>query len=436
MGDAGNERAVMNFRFSFLGLLLVTHSLLAQNHIEIRGKVLDRKSKEPLRYASINVSNSAIGTLSNEAGEFDFFLPLNLKDDTLLISYIGYKTFKEVISNLRTSEAIYLEESPKVLGEVIVSGQGARKLVEEALKAIPLVYPTTPYLMEGFHRSWDKADFTDGISHPGTLIEAAVTIYDPGYGPKKSGNKGKEEIYINEMRRSAIMEGWNYGLRTNFLRELLDRNLVKYNRAITFVYLESFLNFPNSMIYEWGGTTRIDDENVSVVRIEVINTKKFPAFYKVYISEEDDAILRFELYGEIKEIDYTLGPWIIETFNEIYIFKRYRQTPYLSYAKRHYTVKNVDQINKKVLRTENYFRELLINNVITTDVAARRKALSTERTKDVSIALQAKGYHENFWKTYNVIKENPLDREIIQYFEQKSKPGDPFKAKGKKEKSK
>src|SRR5258708_2732414 len=238
------------------------------------------------------------------------------------------------------------------------------------------------------------------------------------------------------MRRSAIMEGWNYGLRTNFLRELLDRNLVKYNRAITFVYLESFLNFPNSMIYEWGGTTRIDDENVSVVRIEVINTKKFPAFYKVYISEEDDAILRFELYGEIKEIDYTLGPWIIETFNEIYIFKRYRQTPYLSYAKRHYTVKNVDQINKKVLRTENYFRELLINNVITTDVAARRKALSTERTKDVSIALQAKGYHENFWKTYNVIKENPLDREIIQYFEQKSKPGDPFKAKGKKEKSK
>src|SRR6185295_18391803 len=135
----------MNFRFSFLGLLLVTHQLLAQNHIEVRGKVLDRKSKVALPYASINIRNSAIGTVSNEAGEFDLFVPVDSKDDTLLISYIGYKTFREAISNLGGSETIFLQESPTVLSEVMVSGDGARKLVQEALKAIPLVYPTTPY---------------------------------------------------------------------------------------------------------------------------------------------------------------------------------------------------------------------------------------------------------------------------------------------------
>lgn len=413
---------------------MITHSLFAQTHIEINGKVLNKKSRNALAYASISVLNSSLGTVSNQAGEFDFFVPVDTKNDTLLISYIGYKTFREAISNLKGVEIILLEESPTVLGEVIVSGDGARKLVEEALKAIPLVYPTTPYLMEGFHRSWEKIDFTDSISYPGTLIEAAVTIYDPGYGQTKPKKKEKEEIYLNEIRRSAMMEGWNYG-HGNWLRDLLNRNLVRYNRARAFVFLESFLNFPNSMIYEWEGTTRIDGENVSIVRIEVPNTKKFPAFYKVYISEVDYAILRFELYGEKTEVDYTLGPWILETFNEIYIFKRYHQTPYLRYAKRQYTTKKVDHINKKVLRTEDYFRELLINNVILTDVAAKQKSLSSQKSKEVSLALQTKGYHEAFWKSYNVIQENPLDKEIIAFFEEKQKLGNPFKSKGKRKKN-
>ncbi|HMI67575.1 MAG TPA: carboxypeptidase-like regulatory domain-containing protein [Cyclobacteriaceae bacterium] len=419
----------MNPKFCLLVLLLVPNSLWAQSHIEISGRVLDQKSKQALPYSNISIRNSPIGIVSNEAGEFDFFVPIELNSDTLQISYIGYKTFKEIISNLKETTSIYLEESPTVLSEITVSGDGARKLVREALEAIPLVYPTTPYLMEGFHRSWEKGDFTDSISYPGTLIEAAITIYDPGYGQTKSRNKAKEEVYINEVRRSAMREGWNYN--KNFLRILLDKNLVKYSRASLFVFLESFLNFPNSMTYEWEGATRINDENLSIIKIEAINTKKFPAFYKVYISDDDHAILRFELYGQQKVVDYTLGPWILETFNEIYIFKRYRKTPYLSYAKRQYTTKNVDQIKRKVLRTEDYYGELLINNVITTDVAACRKSLSSQKAKDVSLALQTKEYHADFWKSYNVILENPLDKEIIQYFEQKTKPEDPFIPNGK-----
>lgn len=420
----------MNFRFSFLGLLLVTHYLLAQNHTEIRGKVLDRKSKVALPYASINVRNSAIGTVSNEAGAFDLFVPVNFKADSLLISYIGYKTFREAISNLGGSETIFLQESPTVLSEVMVSGDGARKLVQEALKAIPLVYPTTPYLMEGFHRSWEKVDFTDSISYPGTLIEAAVTIYDPGYEQRQQQKRAKEEIYLNEIRRSAMMEGWNYD-HGNWLRDLLNKNLVKYNRAYPFVFLKSFLDFPNNMIYEWEGTTQINDENLSIVRIEVPNARKFPAFYKVYISELDHTILRFDLVGTKKEIDYTLGPWHTEYFSETYVFKRYQQKSYLSYVKRQYTIKNLDPAKKKVLRTEEYYMELLINNVTTTDVDARRKSLSLQKAKDISFAMQAKEYHEDFWKSYNLILENPLDREIIKYFEQKAKPGNPFKTKEK-----
>ena len=187
------------------------------------------------------------------------------------------------------------------------------------------------------------------------------------------------------------------------------------------------MDFPNNLIYKWEGTTEINDESLSIVKIEIPNAKKFPAFYRIYISEEDHAILRFDLCGLKKEIDYTLGPWHTESINETYIFKRYENKPYLSYAKIQYTIKNLDPIKKKVLRTEDYYRELLVNNVIITNVEERRKSLSGQKSKEVSLGLQAKKYNEAFWKNYNVIRDNPLDKEIIQYFEQ-SNQGNLFKS--------
>jgi CarboxypepD_reg-like domain len=409
----------MKLKISFWVFLIAIQSLSAQTYIEIKSKVLDQKTKAALPYANISIKNYSIGSVSNELGEFEFFVPIDLKNDTLVVSYIGYKTFGERISNLTESKTIYLEESPIILSEVTVSSEGARKLVEEALKAIPLVYPTEPYLMEGFHRSWEKVDFTDSISYPGTLIEAAVTIYDIGYGQKKSA-KVKEEIYINEIRRSAVMDGWNYG-RGNALKDLLDKNLVKSPNALAFIFLKSFLSFPNNMVYEWEGSTKIDDENLSIIKIEVPNAQAFPAFYKVYISEADHAILRFELYGTKKEIEYSLSEWHIENLSQVYIFKRYQSKPYLNYMKLQYTVKNLDKKKKKVVRTEDYYRELLVNNVVTTQVEEQLKTLVSKKSKEVSLALQVKNYNAEFWKNYNTIKENPLDKEIIQYFEQVSK---------------
>lgn len=404
--------------FSIIGFMSIAFPTNCQDS-SLKGRVVDQKSKEPLPYANISIQNSSLGTVSNELGEFIFFVPTDLANDTLIVSYIGYKTFKDKISNLQQITIFTLEESPILLNEITVSSEGARKLIKEALKAIPLVYPTMPYLMEGFHRSWEKIDFTDSIRYPGTLIEAAVTIYDPGYGQKKVG-KAKEETYINEIRRSEIMDGWNYG-RGNGLSDLLAKNLVKYNHASPFIFLKSFLDMPNTLIYEWEGSTALNGENLSIVKIEATNKMKFPAFYKVYISELDHAILRYELYGIKKEIDYSLGEWYTESLIETYIFKRYQGAPCLSYAKIKYTIKNLDTTKKKVIRTEDYFREVLVNNVITTNVDEKRKSLISKKSKDVSLALQAKGYNAAFWENYNVIKENPLDKEIIQYFDQKVK---------------
>lgn len=399
-------------------LLITTNSVVAQTYLEVVGKVIDLNTKVALPYANITIKNSSLGTVSNELGDFDFFIPIDLINDTLMISYIGYETFRDKVSSLNAIKEFRLTESPIVLNDVTVSGDGARKLVEDAMNAIPFLYPTEPYLMEGFHRSWEIVDFTDSITYPGTLIEAAVTVYDPGYPSKKNGKKSKEEIYINEIRRSAIMEGWNYG-SGSALTSLLHKNLVKYNRETAFIFLQSFLKFPNDLIYDWVGLTKINDENISIISIEIPNSRKFPAFYKVYISEEDHAILQFELLGEKKEIDYTLGPWHTEQLSFKYIFKRYAGKVYLSYIKQQYTIKKLDPVKKRVIRTEDYSREFLINKITTLNVEGRRKSLAPLKAKSTSLATQTKVYNEAFWKSYNLILENPLDKKLVKIFEQK-----------------
>jgi len=74
-------------------------------------------------------------------------------------------------------------------------------------------------------------------------------------------------------------------------------------------------------------------------------------------------------------------------------------------------------MRKKIIRTENYHREFQVNNVVTKDVEEKRKMLVTRKATEKSLALQSNVYNEAFWESYNMVLENPLDKEIIEYFE-------------------
>jgi len=414
--------------FLVISLLLASTCYCQDGFIKVGGKVIDNRTNEPLAYANVSISKSSIGTVSNTMGEFDFFIPYSFKDDTLVISYVGYTTLKQSIRVSTSQTNFYLDEAAVILNDVVVSSDGAKKIIETAIESIPIAYPNQPYLLEGFHRSWEKVDFTDSIAYPGTLIESAVTIYDPGYGQKKESPKYAEEIYLDEVRRSAIMEGWNYD--GNWLKQLLQQNVLRHNK-VNILFVKSFLDFPNTLVYEWSGSTKIDGENINIVTVEIPNNRKFPAMFTIYISEEDNTILRFDLKGNQKEIDFSQYDWHTEDISAIYIFRRYLGKSYLSYAKVQYTIKKLDLVKKTVVRTEDYFKELLINKIVNANVEAVRKSLG-QISKANSLALQAKPYNQTFWEKFNLIKENPIDIEIISLFEERGKLKNQFKARTKK----
>lgn len=114
------------FLFSFLivALLLAPNHLLAQV-TEVRGKVIDGKTKEPLGYANVRLKGTITG--SNADGDGFYILRTVEKTDTLVVSYLGYPTRYIAIKRGRSQELTVEMGSENIqLNEVQVKA-GKRK---------------------------------------------------------------------------------------------------------------------------------------------------------------------------------------------------------------------------------------------------------------------------------------------------------------------
>ncbi|WP_229312115.1 SusC/RagA family TonB-linked outer membrane protein [Larkinella punicea] len=91
----------------------------------ITGVVKDAKG-EPLPGVNVLIKGTKTGTVSDIKGTFRLNLPKG--DETLIFSYIGFKT-QEVPVRGRTTFAVQLEEDAAALSEVVVVGYGVQKKV-------------------------------------------------------------------------------------------------------------------------------------------------------------------------------------------------------------------------------------------------------------------------------------------------------------------
>lgn len=120
----------------FFFLLLSQISWSQENQLTISGKVLDAKTRGPLSYATIKVKAQALEFFSGSDGGFEFRIP-KASDDSLEVSHVGYKTFKERISEIESPVAIYLEtDSIKLKSVTVTSRKLNLKEVDNSLRRI------------------------------------------------------------------------------------------------------------------------------------------------------------------------------------------------------------------------------------------------------------------------------------------------------------
>ena len=161
------------------------------NRINITGTVKDSKG-EPLAGVTVKIKGTTTATSTDANGTFRINLPLG--DETLVFTYLGFKT-KEVKVNSQTSLNVSLEEDAKSLEEVVVVGYGTQKKIHltgavetidvKAIEDIPV-----GSLSAALKGQVPALSVSGGFSRPGD--NASIVIRNPTSfakdGPQGDGN--------------------------------------------------------------------------------------------------------------------------------------------------------------------------------------------------------------------------------------------------------
>src|SRR6478672_10223935 len=97
---------------------LAFHTVSAQQ--SIKGRILSLNDKKPVSFVSIALAQQRRGYTSDKEGNFEIPSKYVGRNDTLVISSIGFKTLKVPVINAISQEEFWLSEESKVLEVVTV----------------------------------------------------------------------------------------------------------------------------------------------------------------------------------------------------------------------------------------------------------------------------------------------------------------------------
>lgn len=383
-------------------VILLAGQAAAQD-ITLSGKVTDAKTNEPLPFASVWIKSKTIGTITNAQGDFDFHIPAEFINETLVISMLGYTDFESAVHVIDPNKplVVSLEESLTILNELVVRDSlTGGDILQRALSRIEDNYPMQPFLLEGFYRDIKKVGGTY-IS----LLEAAVEIYDESYKRPRNQHKLREGVRLVEVRKSVGYENkfTDFFDQDNLLEDLLLHNTIRYRQiqereemfAVMKKERDSYYNGSEIYVISYSGEYAlkifIEKSTFAIIHLEfeMTGSDKIPGRKKNLAS-------RFT--GIKKTID----------------FKRVAGKMYLNYISVTSKVDWFDIKTNEVKFKTELFQQLLINQVIPeTDFVIS----SVQKMSNYGLQHQQRSYNKDFWSRYNVIKDTPLDQKIVQDLE-------------------
>lgn len=392
-------------RLLFLIASLLASNLYAQTFESIRGKLVDRKTKQPIPYASVYVKGRSIGTTTNDEGRFLFHVPSTFANDTLVISFIGYNAFKSVVRAMADQEPL-IELTPSVtkLQEITVvasrTNMTAKEVVKMAVKKIPDNYPMTPFTIEGFFRDLQKEN-----GKPVELLEAALRFKYTDYNP------GFEDVEIIEVRRSYNQRHPVNGTydRQNSIVDLMEDNYVKHRFGPLQVKgwkytIDSVFAYNEQFVYQISGTRApgettmmyINGDDYSILKVEYAKQMVNGEFYRRYLNLPDP-------YG-LQET----------SFRVVFEFQKLDNKMYLKYQKEEDTYNLFNKTTNDILLKQSFVKELFVNNVMKSEAEKAGSLMNINK----SVEGQSQSYNAEFWKYYNAPIATAKESAVIKELEE------------------
>ena len=379
--------------------LFTVFSVQAQK-ITLSATVQDIQSQEPLPFASVGIKGKSIGTITNLQGQFDFHFPNEYRNDILVISMLGYQNFEAPIWSLLDSKVtvIPMTRSTTVLKEVEVRDSlSGGEILQLALSRIEENYPMNPFLLKGFYRDVKKVGGTYIA-----LLEAAVEIYDDNYSEPRNKSKLRERVKLLEVRKSVGYDNkfTAYFGQKNLLEDLLLHNNIRYRQI------------DHKDLY---ANTKREQDSYYDGRETFVLTNNVGFNLKMYVDKNDYSIshLTFEISGDNDERKKNLISKFV-SYKKTIDFKRFNDKMYLNYISVTSHEKWYDAATNELQFETELFQNLLVNEVEPNTTA---HISSTEKMRNYGLQYQDYPYNKPFWDNYNVIKETPVDRKVVEDLE-------------------
>ncbi len=384
---------------------------LNKKNIQLKGRVIDAKSKQGIPYAHIAIENTSTGTVTNDAGYFTFnFNNRDSLEGQILYSSVGYKSLKIPLIDkrlLQDSLLVSLVQETKMLDEIIISEKflSAKQIVKKARKSIEDNYFQNPFNQEVFCRVKEKAADSLTFKEEATML----TYYDIGF--KGTVNPYKhifgQILQFRNVTQNPYKDGWGGvgGMILVYSHDIiLDKNNVLYKTAAYNLELTNI--------------TKYDDDEV----YEITFTNKRPSAYttgygypapvssigKLYISSESFAILRYEHCIERKPYKPKKNnPYRSENvkYKLIQTFKRYNDRYFIHHTKHVFLY---DKINLKTLESTHHTKsmDILSSEIYTEEVIPLEKPIA-----HIKAGMKVVEDPE-FWNNHNIVLEDNDELDI------------------------
>jgi hypothetical protein len=379
--------------------------------LEIKGRVMDKQTRQPLPFSNISLIGKSIGTVANLQGNFLLKISTRYLQDSLGISCMGYKRLiLPVTDYIKSQQDYYLYPDIIPIQEVIIRTTNPVALLRSAIEKIPKNYPVHPFLMTSFYREIIRKN-----SRPVAVSEAILQTFKTSYAFPVSGDqikiiKGRKTKDINSS--DSLILKLKAGLNTTLLLDVVKN-------------LPEFLSEEGFHIYSYKMTDIIVNDQNEIYTIQFSPKEGYPdAFYQGRIFLDIKSLA-------ITEVDFEVDPMKIEDAGDRFVLKKPRYIK-VKPLKAQYRVtfrKIDDKYYLNFIRCETAFRirhknqlfgsvyntilEMAVTQLETSDVE-RFRIKETAKSQEIFME-QITGFDDSFWGEYNFIKpEVPLE-EAIQH---------------------
>lgn len=385
-------------------------------NIVFRGKVIDREEKDVLPYTSISIQRSTIGTISNSDGEFELRIPESMKQDTILVSCMGYRSFSQPISTINEQgNTIYLQPVTIQLKEIKVTYINPEEIISKILAKISLNYPRQSEIMTAFYREVLKQD--------NKYIDVAEAVLDIRKAPYEN-SFAQDKIKLVKGRKNLNVKPFQY---VDFKIQGGPFYSTKLDVVKT---LDSFLDpeFREFYKYSLDEIIELDGRDTYVVRFKPKEKVDYPCYLgKLYVDMSTFALVRAEFSLSRSGLKFAHESLIKKKPKDFYVrpvdadykvsYRRFDNKWHLSNAQTSIQFR-VKSKKDKINSTFHSVSDLLITD-FKPDDGTQFKRNELFSPKDIFTQLITT-YDENFWKGYNTIKPSENLRNALRDYYQKN----------------